>query len=308
MSEPRPDPFAAVTEAAARLGGFVIDLPWHVVAWLPRGHGRMAVSFDNLASVREARRMPWGDGFLAARGWDVLGVMIKQKDWFRHPALLDALEGLRDEGFFARPRAVSMYGSSMGGFGAATFAGLAPGCTVLAFAPQSSLAKSLAPFETRYKYGRSLGDWTGRYRDGAEGIRAAGRAYLAYDPALPPDAAHVARLAGPNVTPLPMPHLGHKLPPALNRMGILKPLSETALAGTLEPAEFHRLYRARRASVPWLVSLFKRAGRSGHAGLALRQIARLPPDQAQHWKLKQLRRALETDAPTAFAEAAEDEE
>ena len=122
--------FDAVRDRAEQIGGFTRDLPDHVLAHLPapgsapRSERRLVITYDNLASVREREhRVPWGQEFLSAAGWDVLGVMVKAKDWFRHPALASAMEQLRDDGFFASYGAVSAFGSSMGGFGALTFAG-----------------------------------------------------------------------------------------------------------------------------------------------------------------------------------------
>lgn len=290
--------FDAVRARAAATGGFVRDLPAHVLAFLPapgaapRSARRLVVTYDNLAAMREtAARIPWGQDFLAAEGWDVLGVMIRRKDWFRHPDLIAAMEALAAEGFFAGYGAVSAFGASMGGFGALTFAGLYPGATILAFAPQSTLDPALAPFETRYRYARRTLPWTGAYADAAAGAAAAGRLYLAFDPRLAEDAAHAARLSGPNTVALPLPHLGHKLPPALLRMGQLKPLARAALDGTLDLAAFRRLMRARLASPAYVEALLARAADRGHARLALRAADRWLAERA-HWKVAGQRRAL----------------
>jgi hypothetical protein len=191
---------------------------------------------------------------------------------------------MKDTGFFAGYDHVAFYGASMGGYGAITFAPAAPGCTVMAFAPQSSLDPAVVPFERRYHV---LGDWTGRYRDAADGVRAAGRVFLAYDPMNGPDRRHVRRLMGPHVTLMPMPGVGHKLPPALQRMGILKPLALAGLEGTLDAAQFRRLYRARRQSVPWVIGLLQRAATRKHARLALR-VAENEWKARGHWKLRLL--------------------
>jgi hypothetical protein len=293
---PADTAFDAVEAAARQGGGWCVRLPHHVLAWVPAGHRRLVVSFDNLSALRDdGPRWPWGYSFLAAGGWDVLGVMIRRKDWFRDPALWAALERLRDDGLFRRYDHVAMYGSSMGGFGALTFAPLAPGCTVLALAPQTTLAEDLAPFETRYRWGRAQGDWAGPWRDAAEGAKAAGKVYLGFDPAQPLDRAHVQRLAAVRPVLLPMPHLGHKLPPALSRMGLLKPLAEAALTGGLTGPGFYRLFRGRRNSVPWLAGLIERAGRRHPA--AARALADRLITERPHWKLRQARRALDAAGP-----------
>jgi len=280
------DPFAAQRALVTEAGGWFADRPYHALSWLPGRGERLVVTFDNLSALREkTHRIPWGQGFLAAQGWDVLGVMTKRNDWYRDPPLWAALEGLRDDGFFARFPAVSMYGASMGAYAAITFAGLAPGCTVMAFAPQSTLNDALAPFESRYRYARKITDWTGPYADAVQGAGAAARIYLGFDPLVAPDAAHAARLAGANTVLLRMPLLGHKLPPALLKMGLLKSLSVAALSGTLTEAEFYRLYRARRASPLWQADLIARARTQGHDRLA-RRVAEKLMAEAPNWRVR----------------------
>lgn len=290
------DLFAAARQAADSAGGFFLDLPHHVLCHIPAARnplGRLVVSFDNLASRREERaRMPWGHEVLGAQGWSVLGVMVKRPDWFRDPELWAAFDQLRDQGFFRQFAQVSMYGASMGGYGALAFAPAAPGCTVMAFAPQSSLNRALVPFETRYRFGRRLGDWrAATYSDAAEGLKAAGKVYVAYDPWEPLDKAHAARLTGPNVTPLQMRGVGHKIPPALKRMGLLKAVALEALTGTLTAPEFHRMFRARRDMPLWQANLLSKARHEGHLQLALRAADHCLRRQP-HWRVRHERQQL----------------
>lgn len=276
----------------AAAGGWFIDRPNHALSWLPGRGERLVVTFDNLAALRDTEnRSPWGQGFLAAQGWDVLGVMAKRNDWFRDLPLWTALEGLRDDGFFRRFAAVSMYGSSMGGFAALAFAPLSPGCTVFALAPQSTLCAIRAPFENRYRQARAFTDWSGPWADAATGLASAGQVFIAHDPHVPQDAAHMARLMAPNVLTLRMPHLGHKLPPALQKMKILKPLSTEALSGTLTAARFARLFRARHGSMPWKTALIERARAKGHLRLA-RALAESLMQDTPHWRLRHQLRAM----------------
>jgi hypothetical protein len=286
------DPFSAVRLACGQTGGFFVDMAHHAAAYLPGDGARLVVTFDNLAARRETEdRFPWGHTHLLRRGWDVLGIMSKQPDWFRHSDVLDFFDSLRDEGFFRRFGHVALYGSSTGGYGALAFAPAAPGRTVMAFAPQTTLAPELVPFERRYRYGRGLGNWSGRYLDGAQSVESAGRVYLCFDPLEPLDRAHVDRLSGPNVVRLPMVGVGHKIPPQLLKMGILKPLVDKALAGALDPNEFSQLYRARKNSVPWLAGLLERALRTGHIRLG-QAAAELAMREHPHWKIKHQLAAL----------------
>ncbi|GHC51510.1 hypothetical protein [Neogemmobacter tilapiae] len=289
--------FGKLRDAVQAQNGEYHDTGRHVVSLLPQGSRRLAITFDNLAAKREAAdRMPWGYDFLAAANWDVMGVMSKSSNWFRESTLYDLFDHFRDARLFQHYDQVALYGSSMGGFGACAFASAVPGCTVFAFAPQRSLAPELAHFELRYRYGRRQGDWTDpRYRDGAEGIKAARRVYLAYDPRERLDGMHVAMLTGPNVMPLVMPGVGHKIPPMLLKMGILKPLAQAALMGTLEPMEFHQLYRQRRNSVPWVERLLSRAlaRKHYHMGAAAGERAM---SMQPHWKIRHQLNALRAAA------------
>lgn len=277
-------------DLASAPGGLWRETRNHMLVHIP-GRDRLVTAFDNLAAHKvKGPRLPWSWRLVQGQGWGMLGVMVKRADWFRCPELIAELERLRDEGLFASYPAVAMYGASMGGFGAATFAGLAPGCTVVAYAPQSTLSAALAPFETRYAMARRRTDWTGRYADAAEGLRAAARAYVVLDPRVPEDALHAARLRGPNVTELRWPHLGHKVPPSLLRMGVLKPMAIAMLAGELTRDEFLRLMRARRGSTRYLVRLIgAAAARHPRLALAAAERALLANDD---WQIRKLRRAL----------------
>lgn len=289
------DPFAAIRALATGAGGFYLPMTHHVAAHVPAAtpdaRRTLVVVFDNLAAPREDPRMPWGHRYILGRGWDVLGIMMKRPDWYRHPDVWDLFDRLRDEGFFAGYDHVAMYGASMGAYGALAFAPAAPGCTVVALAPQTTLDPRIAPFETRYRVGRRIGDWSGRYADAADSVRAAGTAYVVFDPREAIDLAHARRLQGENVVHLPLAGVGHKIPPALQKMGLLKPFAADALAGTLTPRAFWPLYRARRDSVPWIVGLIEQAVRRGHPGLALKAAERAMAIRP-HWKIRHQLRAL----------------
>lgn len=61
------------------------------------------------------------------------------ENWYRDAALITRLERLRDDGFFRGYGRVIFSGASMGAFAACAFAPLAPGCTIIAYSPQSTL-------------------------------------------------------------------------------------------------------------------------------------------------------------------------
>lgn len=268
-------------------GAFFIETAHHMLAYVP-GTDRLVVTFDNLASDREAeQRRPFAFDLVRRQGWAILGVMVKRKDWFQCADLKAQMVALQAAGLFDRYAKVSFYGASMGGFGAAVFAPLAPGCTVLAIAAQSTLDRDLAPFEGRYRFGRGLGDWAAPFNDAAQGILAARQAYLIYDPMVAEDRLHADRMVGPAVQRLAVPHVTHKIPPMLKRMGVLKEVALLGLTGTLQPHSFRQLMRQRRIATPYLLSLIAAARAKGHPVLA-EYAARRALQLAPNWKLRKL--------------------
>ncbi len=284
--------FDLMRELAEQQDGEFRETENYAVVYLP-GKGRLLCGFDNLMAVKsEGPRKPWAYELAVKEGWGVLGVMAKRNDWYQSPDLAPVLEDMRDRGIFSSYPAVTMYGASMGAFGAAAFAGLAPGCTVVAFAPQSSLAADLAPFEKRYKFAKKDHDWTtGTYRDAAEGIRAAGKAYLVHDPLIAMDRQHVERLAGENTVDLRWPYLTHKIPPAFRRMNILKPMALEMIGGTMTEERFFELLRERKSCTAYLVRMLDGAAERGHPRLGLAAMKQVRERQ-DNWRLRQVERKL----------------
>lgn len=262
--------FGQARSHAAMSSGFLWEGPENALMFAP-GSGRLVVTFDNLSSVRtDAPRWPWGwDVLRKGLGCSVLGVMATKRNWFRHDFVHDAFDALRAQGFFSRFVEILFYGASMGGFGALTYAAAAPGARVLAIAPQSTLDRRILPGEDRWGWTARL-DWDGRYADAAEGAAAADRAFVVSDPYFAPDVAQVSRLTGPNVTRLRTPFMGHQLPNAFARMGVLKDLLFAAADGTLSEAQFYHLYRARRDLPRFQHDLLMEAEKRGKVAAAIR--------------------------------------
>lgn len=251
---PLPRKFRQIALEAERKQGFFRNLRRQFVTYVPSGD-HLVVSFDNMNSREEpVPRKPWGAGFVARQGFSHLGVMMKRRcDWFRHADLFDFFDEMRDSGFFCQFRRVTFYGSSMGGYGALAFAAAAPGSSVVAFTPQTTLNPQLVPWEKRYERGRLRGDWQDpRYADAAATLSALGEVLIFHDPYFAPDAAHVERLSGPNVRHFRSPFTGHKVMRHLKLWGILEPVTVGAISGTLTQAEFIRLSRVRRSRQAYL--------------------------------------------------------
>ena len=251
--------------------GFFTDNGIHSFLYVPRDPSVLVVTFDNLdiAMTKRADRRPWGFEFVEKQGWSMLGVMAAGWTWYRDYWAQGEFDRLARDGFFQRFDRVVFYGASMGGYAAAAFSAACPGADVVTISPQSTLDKSVVPWETRYRTVWDK-DFSGKYGDAARASRAARRVTILFDPYEPLDAAHARRFQGANVVALRAPLMGHRLGSSLLQMGILSPIILEALAGSLTGAEFYRLLRARRDFPRYQRELFERAVARGRPGLARR--------------------------------------
>lgn len=259
---------------SAHRKGFYQSADSYGIVFSDRDSDTLVVSFDNLSSARDDAldREPWGYGFVAKNGWSQLGVMTFEATWFRDDALFAYLQDLAASGFFKRFRRITMTGTSMGGYAACAFASLAPGCSVIAFSPQSTLKKDLVPWEERFASGRKA-DWSGPFADAAEESKAAGKVYLVYDPEFEPDVRHVERFIHPNAIPLKARYSGHKSALFLRRAGLLSTVVRETITDEMSPARFYSIYRGGR-NLPWFINaLAKRLQETGRHRLLPRLAA-----------------------------------
>jgi hypothetical protein len=257
-----PDAAAALRLPAFRLRGGLCD------AWFERRSDVLYVTFDNLGSFGEYDPpQPWLQARVARQGFSILGILPARKDWYRNPDAPALVATLRDAGLFAPFAHVIFAGASMGAFAALTLSSLVPGSTVLAFAPQTTLSRRIAPFETRYRYARRTWDWTTPdHLDAARDAGTAARVWLLYDPFVPEDAAHAARLAAlPHVVPLRLGHCGHRLIRRIKDCGALDDLIGGVGRRDLDLAALRQKLRARRDLQVWQRALLAAAEARGRA-------------------------------------------
>lgn len=158
----------------------------------------------------------------------------------------------------------------MGGFAALTYSKLVPGSGVLAFSPQSSLALDIVPFEYRYRRPQKKFDWSSPdHRDAADAIGHASDITIAFDPFVPEDKAHAARLEGPNVTFLHVGHMGHQAIRVLKHVGVLQTLFTEVAENRFDRPAFFRTLRGRRQQMRWLRECFRVAEEHNHYRLLL---------------------------------------
>ena len=232
----------------------------------------MVVSFDNLATIDEGwPRGPWAWKRLEPMGHSVLGVQSHAKDWFRQPTAPALLRGLEERGFFRRFRRVVLTGASMGGFAALNFAPLIPEARVLAFSPQSTMNKVIAPYEARFPFAVKRSNWEGMpFLDAAAAVPYIRRAVVVYDPFVPEDRAHAARLAGPNVQLLRVPFATHEAIRVVLKTGTFPLLINAMIENDGAGPEFWQAYRARRSVTKWQRAVLAAAANRGRHGLVIR--------------------------------------
>lgn len=245
VEESREAWHARLTEIGRQEGFFEELGQQHSALFVRRGK-TLVVTFDNLDHVYERGedRMPWGFSYTQSRNWSVLGLMAHDWTWYRDEAVFDFFDRLRDSGFFQEFDKVVFYGASMGAYAASVFSSAAPGATVICISPQATLDRDLTSWETRYKkvWRRNFED---RYGYGPELIASADKAFIFFDPLAPLDAMHAALYQSPNVTKFKCRFMGHRIASLWMAMGVLKPVVEGCVDGTLNTTEFYRLMRRR---------------------------------------------------------------
>ncbi len=254
----------AVGQTTFLLRGGLVD------AWFIKRSEVLLVTFDNLSSVGEQNPpQPWLQVRAAQAGASILGIMSSRKDWYRNEDTPRLLTALVAAGFFRQFRRVVFTGASMGGFAALVYASIVPASTVLAFSPQSTLARALAPFDRRYRYAQKAWDWTTpAYLDATTTTVA--KIYLVYDPFVPEDKRHAARITGPDVRHIHTDHLGHRAIRLMKPNNALQLLIEQVAQDRFDAPAFARAMRGRRGELPWQRALFAAAERRNHPKLMLR--------------------------------------
>ncbi|MBW6418457.1 hypothetical protein [Celeribacter sp. PS-C1] len=276
-SEPSTDAQAAgesLQEWRARLKnigdeeGFYEELGQDHTALHVRRGDILIVTFENLDHIRDfsESKMPWGYDFVEKRGWSMLGMMAHGFTWYRDESVYAFFDRLRDEGFFKEFKKVIFYGASMGGYAAAAFSAAAPGSQVVLISPQATLSREDASWESRYHRAWSR-DFSGPYGYAPDMVSEAKGVHLFYDPTAQLDAMHAALFRGENVTKFRCRYFGHRIASLWVRMGVLKPIVEGAISGTLTTEEFYHLMRSRRETRRYQKEMLARLQQKGRPWL-----------------------------------------
>ena len=216
----------------------------------------LLVSFDNLASINErTEERPW-PAWMGARakrlGYSILSLQSHAKDWYRTPEPAAQIEALKAQGFFDGFEQILFIGTSMGGFAALCFAGLVPGAKVLAFSPQSTLNRQIAPFERRYPWPYKKFDWESpAFLDAAEHVGKIASGHVFFDPMVTEDKLHAERLVSSQLKQVAVPYAGHTLIRVLVKSSAFDHLlGHYPQTGTVDTEFFQRL-RNKRNDTKW---------------------------------------------------------
>ena len=276
-----------IEEIGEELGYYQRLGPEHAAFFVDDGPV-LLVGFETAESIRNATpaRMPAGYALARRRGWSYLCVIAEAQSWWRDPAVWAFFDRQVDDAFFEDFDRVVFFGADMGGYAAAAFSVAAPGAVVLTIRPQATLEPARAEWDGRFTPFRRL-DFTSRYGYAPDMIEGAERVFVVYDPDRSQDAMHAALFDRPHVTRLRCRHMGGRLEAELAKMGVLEALLADAGAGTLSASAFHRLHRARRDHLPYLLRLLSRLTTRNRHGLATR-LARWALDRQDHPRLRAL--------------------
>lgn len=261
----------ALDQPAFQVKGDLVDL------WFEQASRVLVVTFDNLSSVGQfSPPQPWLLWRTKASGASILGMIAHRKDWYRNPDSGRWLTELREAGFFKRFDRVIFTGASMGAYAALALSTLVPGAEVLAFSPQSTLTKSVVPFEKRYRYAQKAWDWADLpCLDAAAAPAKAAKILLAYDPFVPEDKAHVARIQGANVTHFHLDHMGHRAIRMMRTGNAVQVLLDQVVQNAYDPAALSRALKGRRRDLNWQRALMGEAEKRGHSRLILNAARRM---------------------------------
>jgi pimeloyl-ACP methyl ester carboxylesterase len=205
----------------------------------------LVVVFDNLDDVRQdSERLPWAVDFISSQGWSALGFMAHGPTWYRDENVYDFFDGLRDDGFFDGFDRVVFYGTSMGGYAAATFSAASPGATVVAINPQATLDREVANWEKRYRPAWKY-DYTSRYGYAPDMVKSAERMWLFFDSQGVADSMHASLFQGDNITKVRCPFMGHGMLSVWREIGVLKAVVSGCINGTITKPEIHALMCGR---------------------------------------------------------------
>ena len=109
----------------------------------------LVITFDAYTHYNHLDRHGFGQTFLLNHSIDAVHVIGSRNNWYQYPEMPEAMAAIAH--IAAGYRRVITYGSSMGGYAAIRYGGVAGGQTALAISPQFSVDPAVVPFERRWR-------------------------------------------------------------------------------------------------------------------------------------------------------------
>jgi tetratricopeptide (TPR) repeat protein len=266
------------------------------------------VTFDSYSDDRYLDRQGFGEDFFRSQSVDAIHFISRENDWYQYAETPVAAAAVAElvKGY----ERVVAYGSSMGGYAAIRFGGMAGATVALAISPQFSIDPRTARFERRWKYDSNRIDFSLERTLRAPFVETA---YIVYDP-LDADRRHADLFRRrTSVIDVRLPNVGHPATGAIAEAGLISDLvidvandrldveemTRRVLQAHVGSPQFHyvmsgrtcfgrtRLAHAARASamapdnfgfVAHYASLLSAANRFAEAQIAFARAAAVAPD------------------------------
>jgi tetratricopeptide (TPR) repeat protein len=267
------------------------------------GSSACVVTFDSYSDDRSLDRQAFGEEFFASREIDAIHVVGRENDWYQYAEMPAAVAAVAEaaRGY----QRVLAYGSSMGGYAAIRFGGMAGASVALAISPQFSIDPRTARFERRWKYDSDRIDFSLERMLKAPFVDTA---YIVYDPH-DADRRHADMFRRrTRVIDVRLPNAGHPATGAIAQAGLLTDLVLDVVHDRLDIDEVARRMLERHEGNPQFhyVMSGRARGRRARLAHAARAAAMAPWDiglAAHYASLLSTARRFE-EAEIAFARAA----
>ena len=178
---------------------------------------------EHMEDTTFEHRKGWGYDYVVDKGWNICAFLESDYTrWYRHPSFIAIMKYIESKGLFKNYESKKItYGSSMGGYAAATYTKALSADVSILFNPFSTLNANLASWESRGKYSL-YNDWENEYHDATDGCQATDN-YIIYDPTFYLDYLQASRFVKncTETTEIRVPGVGHGMPGHLAKIGAL---------------------------------------------------------------------------------------
>ncbi|MGB0507137.1 MAG: hypothetical protein ACPGGK_13155 [Pikeienuella sp.] len=233
------------------------------------------VAFPDFQRGDGFSRYGFGQNWFSSRNAPCIYIRCAQSLWFQDQEILEVIKAIRA---FAGTAQLTTYGLSMGGFGALLFSGALQAENVIAIAPQFSIDRAIAPFETRWHGVADHIGHGGTVHDMHSMVSGTARKILIYDERSA-DGPQVALFRKDSTwRTLRLPFGGHEAAQMLREANALSSVLDTATSTGPDLAAIAQTRRkGRRNSVIYWLNMAHQASQSrpNVALYALSQLERL---------------------------------